>query len=590
MDDQKNLLIAVVLSVAVLLFFQMIFIEPEMEAERAAREAAEIAAGIDGSEAVPGATLPTPNGALPTPAGALPTPSGGATATVTTGVGADAAPDQRVTIDADRVLGSVNLTGALFDDLVLKDYFETIEDDSPNVRLLKGRNEVDAYFFEFGWQSGDGRLMPGPDTRWQAKGSVLTTDTPLELQWDNGEGLTFNRSISVDENFLFTITDRVVNTGTEAASLAPYATISQRTTPDVLDFFILHEGPMGVIQGSTEEVDYSDLRDDGNVVFQGSGGWIGFTGKYWLTAIAPSADENVNYQFAHSLDGGVDRYNLSYIDASFLSAPAGGEVSVTRRFYAGAKEVDLLDHYEETAGIEKFNLAIDWGWFWFLTQPLFQLLVWFNGLLGNFGLAILALTVVVKLIFFPLANKQYTSMSKMRKLNPKMVELRERFADDKPRQQQELMALYKKEKVNPAAGCLPILIQIPVFFALYKAMFVTIEMRHQPFFGWIHDLSAADPMVVTTLFGLIPWDPPGFLALGLWPLIMGASMYFQMKLNPQPQDPVQAKVFAFMPLFFMFILATFPAGLVIYWTWNNVLSMAQQWVIMRRMGVSLKDG
>jgi YidC/Oxa1 family membrane protein insertase len=354
-----------------------------------------------------------------------------------------------------------------------------------------------------------------------------------------------------------------------------------------LGFYILHEGPLGVFNDTLTEVDYDDLQEVPKNQTDSTGGWIGITDKYWLAALIP--DQKIGYKgtFQYTQPGQTDRYQADILSQQPLQIANGGTAQTVSRLFAGAKEVHLLDRYEKQFGIARFDLAVDFGWFYFLTKPLFFVLDYFFNRLGNFGLAILALTVCVKLVFFPLANKSYKAMSKMKGLQPEMTKLRERHGDDRQKLNQEMMALYKKEKVNPAAGCLPIMIQIPVFFALYKVMFVTIEMRHQPFYGWIHDLSAPDPMTIFNLFGAIPWDPPQFLMIGIWPVFMGASMYLQQLLNPQPADPVQAKVFLFMPLFFTFLLGSFPAGLVIYWTWNNVLSITQQWVIMKRMGVPI---
>jgi YidC/Oxa1 family membrane protein insertase len=396
------------------------------------------------------------------------------------------------------------------------------------------------------------------------------------------------------------VTQRVVNNGEGAIDLAPYGLISRTNTPEILGFYILHEGPLGVFNGTLEEFDYGDdLKDnyagqDATIVKDTTGGWLGITDKYWLAALVPDQSAKVKARFVYNQPGGRDHYQSDFVYDSATVAP-GASLETTSRLFAGAKVVPLLQEYEERYGIVKFDLAVDFGWFSFLTKPIFQALHWANGQLGNFGLAILALTVVIKLIFFPLANKSYKSMAKMRKLQPKMMELRERYGEDKQRLNQEMMGLYKKEGANPLSGCLPILIQIPVFFALYKVMFVTIEMRHAPFYGWIRDLSAPDPTTILNGFGLFPWDAPelgllNVLNIGIWPLLMGISMFLQQKLNPQPPDPVQAKVFLMMPVVFTFLLSTFPAGLVIYWTWNNILSMAQQAFIMKRQGVPIGGG
>ncbi|HLB80104.1 MAG TPA: membrane protein insertase YidC, partial [Dongiaceae bacterium] len=396
-------------------------------------------------------------------------------------------------------------------------------------------------------------------------------------------------SFALDDNYLFTITQRVENGGTMPVTLFPYGLISRTGTPDVLGFFILHEGLIGVFDGTLEEVDYDDVRDAGVQEYAGAGGWLGITDKYWLVALVPDQGDQVSGRFAHTLRADTDVYQADFRGDGVTLAP-GASVEAGSRLFAGAKEVRLLDRYRDELGIPLFDRAVDFGWFYFLTKPIFYLLDYLNGLLGNFGVAILLLTIAIKGLFFPLANKSYKAMSRMKLLAPEMTKLRDRFKEDKPRLNQEMMALYKREKVNPAAGCLPIVIQIPVFFALYKVLFVTIEMRHAPFFGWIRDLSAQDPTSILNLFGLAPWGIPDLgplqlLSIGVWPIIMGVTMFLQQKLNPAPPDPIQARIFMMLPIVFTFMLAQFPAGLVIYWAWNNVLSIAQQWVIMRRMGV-----
>jgi len=380
------------------------------------------------------------------------------------------------------------------------------------------------------------------------------------------------------------VRDAVKNNGTAPVSLMPYALISRTGTPNVAGYYILHEGLIGELGGSLREVKYSALKPGQPEDFSSTGGWLGFTDKYWLTALVPPPNEAVKARFTHRVEGNVDRYQADYLGPG-LTVPADGTAATSLRFFAGAKEVNLLDAYA-ASGIPHFDLAIDFGWFYFLTKPIFLALQFFAGILGNFGLAILLLTFLIKLLFFPLANKSYQAMSKMKLLQPEMQKIRERFPDDKARQQQEIMAMYKKVGANPLAGCLPIVIQIPVFFSLYKVLFVTIEMRHAPFFGWIHDLSAPDPTSFANLFGLIPFAPPTFLMIGAWPLIMGVTMYLQQKLNPQPVDPVQARMFMLLPVVFTYMLSAFPAGLVIYWAWNNLLSIAQQWTIMHRAGAA----
>ena len=469
---------------------------------------------------------------------------------------------------------------------MLSDYQVSTAPGAADVALLSPPGAPDTYFVEFGWvPAEEGTEVPGPETVWQASSDELRPDQPVTLVWENGDGLRFERVISIDDDYLISVTQRVANSGEEAVTLRPYGLISRWGTPATLGFYILHEGPIGVLGGQLEEIDYDDLQEDGAIELPSTGGWLGITDKYWLAALIPDQDRELRATFRHHLADGQDRYQVDYLHPPVTVAP-GETVEASERLFAGAKEVELLDRYSEAYGIPLFDRAVDFGWFYFLTKPLFHVLHFFYGLAGNYGVAILLLTLLVKLLFYPLANKSYRAMSKMKKLQPEMMRLREQFGDDKMRMNQELMALYKKEQVNPMSGCLPIIVQIPVFFALYKVLFVSIEMRHAPFFGWIQDLSAPDPTTIFNLFGLIPWDPPSFLMIGIWPLLMGATMLLQTKLNPQPADPMQARIMMLLPLMFIFLFATFPAGLVIYWTWNNVLSITQQWVIMKRMGVS----
>ena len=572
MPEQRNLILAIVLSVTIIIAFQYFYELPRIqEAQRQQAQRTEQMAETAPDQAAPEAVAPAPPGAPATPETAR------TQALATT---------ERVVIENARLEGSLALTGGRIDNLVLSDYRETTEPDSPHVRLLNPPGVPNTYFAEFGWVAGDeGTAVPGRDATWQADREELRPDQPVTLTWDNGENLRFSRTVALDENYMFTVTQRVENTSDEPVTLHPYGLISRWGTPETLGFFILHEGPIGVLDGTLEEIDYDDLREDGPIELSSQGGWLGITDKYWLASLVPDQESDLVANFRHYLAEGQDRYQVDYLRPAMTVAP-GQRVEVTDRLFAGAKEVNLLDAYANEYGIPLFDRAVDFGWFYFLTKPIFHILHFFYQLLGNYGLAILLLTLLVKLLFYPLANKSYRAMSKMKKLQPEMMRLREQYGDDKMRMNQELMALYKKEQVNPMSGCLPIVVQIPVFFALYKVLFVSIEMRHAPFFGWIQDLSAPDPTSLFNLFGLLPWDPPAFLMIGIWPLLMGATMLLQTKLNPQPADPIQAKVMMFLPLMFIFLFATFPAGLVIYWTWNNVLSIAQQWLIMRRMGVS----
>jgi YidC/Oxa1 family membrane protein insertase len=457
--------------------------------------------------------------------------------------------------------------------------------DSPNVVLFSPSGAPAPYYAEYGWVGGAGSTqpLPGSDSLWRLeKGSELTPSSPLSLVWDNGQGLIFRRTIAVDDNYLLTVTDAVENKTGAEVSLHPYALISRHGLPHTQGFYILHEGPIGVMgEEGLKELHYADLlKDSGTKTFKATAGWIGITDKYWAAALIP--DQKVAYTANfRGIKGAKDRFQTDLLLNPIAIAP-GATATTTSNLFAGAKQVTLIEAYKEKLQAKQFDLLIDWGWFYFITKPLFKLLHWLSQILGNYGLAILATTVLVKLAFFPLANKSYESMAKMKKLQPEMEKLRERFKDDRVKQQQELMTLYKNQKINPMSGCLPIVLQIPVFFALYKVLFVTIDMRHAPFFGWIKDLSAPDPTSVFNLFGLLPYQVPEFLHIGAWPLIMGATMWVQMQLNPQQPDPVQQKIFNWMPVVFTFMLASFPSGLVIYWAWNNVLSLLQQYTIMRK--------
>jgi YidC/Oxa1 family membrane protein insertase len=501
----------------------------------------------------------------------------------------------RVAIKSPRLTGSLRLEGGRLDDLTLVGYRQTIDKDSPDVVLLSPATTAAPYYADFGWQNVQGGTVPVPNaaTIWQADGDTLSPGKPVTLTWDNGQGLVFSRTYSIDENYMIGIADKVENRTGAAVSLQPYGAVNRIGIPETVKSAIVHEGFVGVFHEKLEHESYKDqkedtqehkLTDDRQALKEAStGGWLGITDKYWLVAYIPDQKQAFHGWFEYRNAGGRDVFRSAYTGTQ-AAVPAGGSVTSTGHLFAGAKETKLIDAYEKSMGIVMFDRAIDWGWFYFLARPVFWLLELLKGWVGNFGLAILAITVIIKLAFFQLANKSYIAMGKMRKLAPKMTALRDRYKDDPVKQREEVMKLYQTEKVNPVAGCLPILVQIPVFIALYQVLMVSIEMRHAPFYGWVHDLSGHDPLLVTNLFGLIPWNPPGFLAIGLWTLIMGVTMYVQQMLNPPPPDPVQAKVFQFLPLIFIFMFASFPVGLVIYWTWNNLLTIAQQWVIMKRHG------
>ncbi|MEZ5648353.1 MAG: membrane protein insertase YidC [Alphaproteobacteria bacterium] len=584
-ETSRNLIIAIALSVGIMIAFQWLFPSPKSPTSASAPVSAPSGTTTAPPPAsIPGTNVPGAN-SVPSPIAGSPSTAGGSTPPATALSRQEAlAATTRVTITSPAIQGSIALKGGRIDDIVLRNYRETVAANSPNIVLLQPPQTIGAYYAQFGWTGETGVKVPDADTVWTASGTTLSPQTPVTLSWNNGAGLTFERTFHLDDHYMVTIEQTVRNQTDKAITLYPYAFITRSGRPQLLGFYILHEGLLGVFDDALREVKYADVEKTERIdATSQKGGWIGITDKYWLVALIPDQTTPFKARFIHSKST-TDNYQVDYLGPQLSVAP-GTEVTSSGRLFAGAKEVKLLSHYSDTLGISRFDYAVDWGWFFFLTKPIFLALNWLHSLLGNFGLAILALTVIIKLLFFPLANKSYRSMSAMKKLQPEMAVIRERCGDDRTKMNQEMMALYKRERVNPVSGCLPILIQIPVFFALYKVLFVTIEMRQAPFYGWIKDLSTPDPTNVFTLFGLIPWAPPSYLWLGAWPLIMGFTMWAQQKLNPQPPDPVQAKVFAFMPIIFTFMLAHFPAGLVIYWAWNNLLSIVQQWTIMRAAGV-----
>ena len=577
MTNNKNVFLAIALSALVIFGWQYFIATPQMKAEQARQ--AQLAQQEK-----------KPQGAA-TPGAAPSIPGMSATSLHLSREAALKAGGARVAIDTPMLDGSILLKGGKIDDLRLRTYHETTDPKSPEIVLLAPKSTDFPYFAEFGWI---GQNVPNDQTVWAQQGSgALSPGHPVTLTWDNGQGLTFTRIIAVDEQYMFSVTDSVANKSGQAQTLYPFAYVAREGVPKEQTSWVLHQGFVGVADGSEVDANYSDFKDAGTPPksFSSTGGWVGITDKYWMAAVIPPQGENYNGQYVGSTTAGdVKAYQANYrLGARAIAA--GAQAQVTHRLFAGAKVVDILRGYEKSQNIARFDNAVDWGWFWFLTQPLFWLLDNFYKFIGNFGIAILMLTVVVKLLFFPLANASFKSMSRMKKVQPLMEEIKKAHKDDVQRQQQEMMELYKREKVNPLTGCLPMLIQIPVFFSLYKVLYVTIEMRQAPFYGWIHDLSAPDPTSILNLFGLLPYHIPAFipayLSIGIWPILMGVTQFIQTKLNPAPTDPVQAKMFTFMPLIFTFMFATFPAGLVIYYTWNNLLSVTQQYVIMRREGVQI---
>ncbi len=489
--------------------------------------------------------------------------------------------EKLIKVGNDKLEGSLSSKGFRIANLTLKDYKETTAPDSDNVQLLKKNGDGKAFYAEFGWVATDKNVKtPDNNTHWVTKDAQLTANDPVEMYWDNGAGVRFKRTIEVDDKYMFTVRQTVENNSAKAVEVKPYGLVS-RHNPETMGYMVLHEGPVGYLDGKLREVKYEDLDKEGKENFMTKSGWLGITDKYWLAALIPDQKVNVktSYKAVESREGKI--YQADYLEPIAKVEP-GQSITTTSKFFAGAKSLELLDDYENINNIPHFDLAIDFGWFYFITKPLFFALKWLYDLLGNFGLAIIALTILVRLSFFPLASQSFKSMARMRELQPEMERMKKLYADDKAKLQQATMELYKKNKINPVSGCVPMLIQIPVFFALYKVLFVTIEMRHAPFFGWLQDLSAPDPTSLFNLFGLIPWDPPSMLQIGVLPILMGVSMFFQQKLNPQPQDPIQAKVFAFLPLVFTYMLAHFPAGLVLYWICSNIFSILQQMAVKRK--------
>ena len=488
--------------------------------------------------------------------------------------------EDRVQFENSTVIGSISLVGASIDDLTFKKYTNTLNSDD-NVVLLNPKKVEDGYYIETGWATANKNInLPNSKTIWTIEGNnKLTPNSPIKLSWTNDQNIKFIKDISIDDQYLFKVNQTIINNSEKTYNFYPYGQIIRNLAPEIIDFFILHEGLIGVFDDQLVEEDYDDIEEK-KFSINADKGWLGITDKYWITSLIPQENRKFRTDFDYK-----NKFRANFIETSATEIGANETKSNEIKIIIAAKEVDIIDGYAENLNISKYDLAIDWGWFYFLVKPLFFLIDYFFKLTGNFGIAIILITICIRIVFFPLANYSFKSMAKMKVLQPEMTRLKELHKEDKMKLQQEMMALYKKEKVNPVSGCLPIFIQIPFFFAIYKVLFVTLEMRHQPFYGWIKDLSERDPTSIFNLFGLIPWDPPSFLLIGVWPCLMGLSMYLQQKLNPTPPDPIQAKIFAFFPLFLTVILAPFPSGLVIYWTINNILTMAQQYVIIKRTTV-----
>ncbi|CAN1597956.1 YidC Preprotein translocase subunit YidC [Candidatus Pelagibacterales bacterium] len=560
--ENRNVIIAVILSTAILIGWSMYFENPD----EAQRKRLEIQGKTETQTNIQKPETPQTGKILPTKAISR----------------SDALKESdRVFIENSNLSGSISLRGALIDDIILKNYRETLDKNSKPIVVLSPKKSEDGYFIESGWATTKSDIkVPDNNSVWQIReGKKLTPSSPVTLEWNNREGVVFSKKIEVDDKYLFKITETIRNEKSKTIELFHYSQITKNTKPNTENFYILHEGLIGVVDKNLKEETYSSI-EEGKKTYTGKSGWFGIADKYWMSAIIPESGKSFKgeYSFANS-------YKANFIISEPTIANPQKSTSNTLKIFIGAKEVYPIDNYTEKEKIDRFDLSIDWGWFYFITKPLFFVIDYIFKIVGNFGVAIIILTLLVRILFFPLNNYSFKSMAKMKVLQPEMLRIKELYKDDMKRTQQEMMALYKREKVNPLSGCLPILVQIPIFFAVYKMLFVTLEMRHAPFFGWIKDLSAADPTTIFNLFGLIPWNPPSFLMIGVWPILMGITMYFQMKLNPTPPDPIQAKIFAFFPLIMTVMLATFPSGLVVYWTVSNVLTMAQQYYIMKKTTV-----
>jgi len=560
--ENRNVIIAVILSTAILIGWSMYFENPD----EAQRKRLEIQGKTETQTNIQKPETPQTTKANPTKAISR---------------GEALKEGERVSIENSNLAGSISLRGAIIDDIVLKNYRETLDKNSKPIVVLSPKKSDEGYFVESGWATTKSDIkVPDNNSIWQIKdGKKLTPTTPVTLEWNNREGIIFSKKIEVDNKYLFKITETIRNEKNKTIELFHYSQITKNTKPTTENFYILHEGLIGVVDKNLKEETYSTIEKE-KKTYAGKSGWFGITDKYWMSAIIPESGKSFKgeYSFANS-------YKANFIISEPTIANPQKSTSATLKIFIGAKEVYPIDNYTEIEKIDRFDLSIDWGWFYFITKPLFFVIDYIFKIVGNFGVAIIILTLLVRILFFPLNNYSFKSMAKMKVLQPEMLRIKELYKDDMKRTQQEMMALYKREKVNPLSGCLPILVQIPIFFAVYKMLFVTLEMRHAPFFGWIKDLSAADPTTIFNLFGLIPWNPPSFLMIGVWPILMGITMYFQMKLNPTPPDPIQAKIFAFFPLIMTVMLATFPSGLVVYWTVSNVLTMAQQYYIMKKTTV-----
>ena len=557
--DNKNVFVAIALSMSVLLFWAAFFESPPPASDNKIQQQTKTNENI---------ITPNINESLTID-------------TISRNDSLKNSESERVKIENDNIVGSMSLKGGLIDDISFKKHKQNLENNL-NVNFLNPAETENGFYIETGWTSiGNKIKVPSQKSVWKIKGNkTLSNKNPIILEWNNGEGIIFKKKIKLDNKYLFKITQQIQNNSSQAIELYPYAQITRNKIPDdIQNFYISHEGFIGVFDEELKEDDYDDIEEK-KIVREANEGWFGITDKYWMTAVVPKKGENFKSTFLYK-----DTFKANYIlnNPTVISPSSNGSNELM--LFVAAKEVETIDSYAANENINKLDLVIDWGWFYFFTKPLFFIIDYLFKYSGNFGIAIVLITIGIRLLFFPLANYSFRSMAKMKAVQPEMARLKDLHKEDKVKLQQEMMALYRKEKINPASGCLPVLIQIPFFFAIYKMLFISLEMRHQPFFGWIKDLSAQDPTSLFNLFGFIPWDPPGFLVIGIWPILMGASMWVQQKLNPAPADPIQAKIFAFFPFFLTIILASFPSGLVVYWTINNILTIAQQWVIMKKTTV-----
>ena len=559
MENQKNLFLAIIISMAIIFGFQLLVPQPERApvSEDQTSEQSLVDLSLQGSSS---GTLIDRSEVINN--------SG------------------RVNFNNSKIKGSINLEGALIDDLILMEFQETLDPTSPLIEFLNPLGSENSYYLDTGWVSSDSSIeLPNIKSIWNADRNSIGVNDPVKLSWTNSQDITFEKIVSLDEDYLFNVDQRVINNSNKSFDLFPYGLSKRQGIPDMQNFFILHEGPLSITDSVLEEFDYDDLKDKKKIKLTSIGGWIGMTDKYWQTAIIADQKEPIQQTYSYSFVENKDNFQTDLVGDK-ITISEGSSISHNLKLFAGPKIVSVIDRYMEEYGVLEFDRSVDFGWFYFLTKPIFNVLQFIFGYVGNFGWSIILFTFLMRICFFPLAQQSFKSMAKMKKLGPEMQRLKEQYGDDKAGMQKEMMALYKREKANPIAGCLPILLQIPVFFALYKVLFVTIEMRHAPFIGWIHDLSAPDPLGLLTLFGFVDWNVPGILQLlniGIWPILMGISMFLQQKLNPAPVDKMQAKIFMFLPIVFTFVLGGFAAGLVIYWTTNNVLSMAQQYVIQRKI-------